>query len=275
MVHQENKGCLLATQTGIKHSTGEYVCLVDSDDWYEIKYLQKVNEILCNHKVDMVIVNYRIICQDKETREFHLVETDEITDAKGAIIKFLQTTNYALWNKFVARERIKYTEAEQHFFDTAGKTTNLGDDLYLLMPVLCGCEKVYFLSECLYNYMIDDNSISHKNVKNHWNEVSIRNRLMQVTYDAIEKRGCMDNDIQALIQIDTVVLMMPNIMEILKNKKIDRRVLGELRNNHFYRQIVAKTRFSVMKAKMSKKRAMAFWIFNQIVRLPFLAAVEK
>lgn len=262
VIHQENKGCLLATQTGVKNATGDYVCLIDSDDWYDCDYLEKVNEIITSNDVDMVVVNYRIILSDCDVREFQLVKSDMILNAQDSMKVFLETTNYALWNKFVAREKIVYKEEEQKFFEIAGKTTNLGDDLLLLMPVLCGCEKIYFSSQCLYNYVMNAESISHKKVKDNWKEISIRNRLMHKTYKAIESRGFMSQEILQLIQNNTISLILPNVLDLVKNNEKNRQVMLELKTDWFYKNIVKKKKISDINKIFGKKRALAFWIFT-------------
>lgn len=264
VVHQENRGCLLATQTGVQCATGEYICLVDSDDWYEPDYLDKVNYVFCNQKVDMVVTNYKIISSDHKEKMFYLVEEDFIADTKDAMRLFLQTTNYALWNKVIAKEKIRYTEEEQTFYNTSGKSTNFGDDLFLLMPVLCGCERIYFLSDCLYNYIIYDTSISHQAVKDNWKELAIRNRLMEFTYNAINNRDYMDKGIKRLIQMNSVRVLMPNIFEIVKNKKIDKETLRQLKSNSFYNKIVLKAKVWEIKRKFGKKRAIIFFAFKII-----------
>ena len=157
---------------------------------------------------------------DKIKKPFYLVEKDVIKDSREAIITFLETTNYALWNKVVARNKIKYTEQEQCFYEKSGKTTNFGDDLYLLMLVLCECEKIYFTSECLYNYLIAEQSISHLKIIDSWEELLIRSRLMEFTYYAISSRQLMDKKIRNLIKVDTAVILMPSIIHAAKQKKL-------------------------------------------------------
>lgn len=266
VIYQENKGCLLATQTGVKYASGEYVCLVDSDDWYEKTYIEKVDAIVRTQKVDMVVAGYHIIGPNGDKTQFRLVEKDELTTAQKAIQIFLETTNYALWNKFIARERIQYTQEEQDYFDKSGKTTNFGDDLFLLMPVLCGCENVYFTSDCLYNYTIDNQSISHQKIINHWNELRLRIRLMEFTYYAIAQRQCMNEKIENLISLDTVVVIIDNVIDILKSRKIDKEAIYELNNNDFYKKNVMQTDFSVIRKKIGKKRAVTFKLFNILVQ---------
>ena len=222
IIHQENKGCLLATQTGVNNATGDFVCLIDSDDWYEKDYLEIVNEIVENQDVDMIVANYNIIGNHGQKQEFCLVKEDCILNTQEAIKKFLESTNYALWNKFVARKKIRYTDTEQEFYDKWGKTTNFGDDLYLLMPVLCECENIYFTSKKLYNYTIDEQSISHQSIKNHWEEIFIRNRLMEFAFNAIMCRKYMNDKVKQLIQINTIAILISNIECIIKERSFDR-----------------------------------------------------
>lgn len=267
VIHQENKGCLLATQTGIAYATGDYVCLIDSDDWYDSEYLEIVNNIVISEAVDMVVVNYQIVFSDENVKEIRLVESERTLNTKDSIKVFLETTNYALWNKVVAREKIVYKKEEQEFFDTAGKSTNLGDDLLLLMPVLCGCENIYFSSKCLYNYVMCEESISHKKAKDNWMEVFIRNRLMHKTYQAIECRTYMDEEIIQLIQHDTLALMFPNVLEIVKRNQINKKIMLDLRDNWFYKNIVKKKKFWDVKKAFGKKRALAFLILKYRIQV--------
>ena len=267
VVHQKNKGCLLATLTGVEHSTGDYICLIDSDDWYEKEYIEKVNFVFCTQKVDMVVTNYNVIGTANEKKKFCLVEEDCITDKREAIKKFLETTNYALWNKFIAKDRIRYTKEELNFYKSSGKATNFGDDLFLLMPVLSGCEKIYFISQCLYNYTIGEQSISHKATKDDGEELINRSRLMQFVYETIEQNGLMDQEIHKLIQVDTVVILMPNIKNMIKSGQIEKTLLRSLKKNSFYRNIIIKTKFKEISPRIGRKRAIAFLIFNLLVLL--------
>lgn len=45
-IHQENAERSAARNTGIRHSRGEYICFLDSDDRYTPRYLQRLTEFL-------------------------------------------------------------------------------------------------------------------------------------------------------------------------------------------------------------------------------------
>lgn len=264
-VHQENKGCLLATQTGIEHSSGEYICLLDSDDWYDEHYLKSIESIVGNNEVDMIVTNYYTVDSSQKKSEFCLTKEDFIVDNLKAMEIFLKTTNYALWNKVVKKEKICYMSDEKQFFVTYGKQTNFGEDLYQLMPVLCGCNRVYFTSQYLYNYVVDEESISHQRIKDHWGELLKRNRLMGFTHEAIQIRGLMNKEILNIIQLNTISVLIQNINDILKEKSFETNRLNELKNNLFYRNIIMKTKLGDVLAKFGKKKTLAYLFFNIIV----------
>lgn len=268
-IHKKNGGCVLATQTGIKNATGEYICVLDAGDWYEPHYIEYVDAILQKTKVDMVVTNYYIVKPTGEKKKFYPTKKEYIVNSKMAMMNFFESTNYALWNKVVAKKLICYTEKEHNFFYKYGKTTNFGEDLYQLMPVLCNCSNVCFITECLYNYVIDDSSISHKRVENDVDELLKRNRLMQFTYETIDYHQCMSEQVRKRIQLNTVILMMPSIKRMIKRRNLARKSFEELKNNSFYKNIIRRTRFFDIKEKLGIKSAIAFWSFNKIMFLPF------
>lgn len=265
VVHQENKGCLLATQTGIEHSQGEYICLIDSDDWYDEKYLECIESIVSNNEVDMIVTNYYTVDSSQKKYEFCLTKEDFIADNIKAMEIFLETTNYALWNKVVKKDKIQYNPGEKQFFIKYGKQTNFGDDLYQLMPVLCGCKNVYFTSKYLYNYVVAEESISHQRVKDQWEELFKRNRLMRFTYETINKRSCINEKIRNLIENNTLNLLLPGIVEIVQSRKMNRSAVMKLKQDLFYRNVIMRMKFSYVIKKYGKKKAIAFVIFNIMI----------
>ena len=52
VVHKENGGLVSAWQAGVKASTGEYLCFVDSDDWVEWDMLEKMAAFLSEGEDD-------------------------------------------------------------------------------------------------------------------------------------------------------------------------------------------------------------------------------
>lgn len=265
VINQENKGGALATLTGVAASTGDYVSLLDADDWYEKEYLEQVNQAVISSNADMVVLNYNIIDFNGERLRFQFfAETCVLTEAQ-AMELFLRTTNAALWNKVVKRDKVKYNTEYKDFFDTAGKTTNFGDDLYLLMPVLCDCKIVCFIPDYLYNYVINNGSITHQSIKDPWVEVLLRTRLMETTYRLIERQGYMTDAIHDIIQWNAVSFIIQYTAYIVKSFLFETEHIRQLRRNLFYKSVVAKISCRKLVEKFRVKTVIGFVLFNRLV----------
>jgi len=266
VIHQTNSGCVLATQKGIECAKGKYICVLDTDDWYEECYLESINSIVEKENPDMVVTNYNIINPQSENECFSLTKHDLILNREESLKLFFETTNYALWNKVIRKDLIQYEDGEKKFFSLNRKTTNFGEDLYQLISVVCGCEKIYFLSEYLYNYVIDQNSISHQNVSNYWVELKKRNCLMEFVYNSLVRNKCINEHLELLIRRNTIKIMIGSILNILKAKKFDVEVAKELKYSSFYKDFIMNTKKCYIKEWIGSKRMYAFYLFNILIQ---------
>lgn len=90
VIHKPNAGVSAARNTGIDIATGQFICFIDSDDWIESEYLQKiVDEIYdfdilffgsvwhyedgCSRSLSLQNSEYK---KDIYTGIFHLLEND-------------------------------------------------------------------------------------------------------------------------------------------------------------------------------------------------------
>ena len=64
VIHQSNQGVSVARQTGLDHSSGEYIIHVDSDDWIEPTAIESLYEKAQKDDADMVISDYWIECDN-------------------------------------------------------------------------------------------------------------------------------------------------------------------------------------------------------------------
>ena len=106
VVHQENKGRLLATRVGMETSTGEYVVELDADDWYETDYLEKVDAVVRRFDPDLVAVNHNVVNDSEIIERVRVVDREGLITCREAIVQFLRTTNSSLCNKVIRREKL-------------------------------------------------------------------------------------------------------------------------------------------------------------------------
>lgn len=62
LVNQENTGAAQARNEGFRHARGQFVALLDADDWYEPRHLERTSEFLDEHRdCSLVGTNYYFI----------------------------------------------------------------------------------------------------------------------------------------------------------------------------------------------------------------------
>lgn len=67
IITQTNHGLSYSRNIGIKKSTGDYVLFLDSDDYYELNLLEKLNEVA--RKEDMIKFGYKTLKNNNITEE--------------------------------------------------------------------------------------------------------------------------------------------------------------------------------------------------------------
>lgn len=264
VVNQPNRGCVLATQAGIEASSGDYVVLLDAGDRYEPEYLWKVNQAFEEHQPDMVVVNYNIVRADGGVSSFEYFALDRTLSMPQALELILKTTNSALWNKVIRRDKLQYSDAQKRFFEEAGKTLNFGEDLYQLIAPLLRCSSVRFLSDRLYDYVLDVGSITHQKCKDPWKDVFQRVRLLEVTFETIRRAGYLTDSIQSILQMNCAMFIHGCVAQIVKEGRFSGENRKRLRENGFYRNIVARVPLAELRKRVSNRPALYFAVFNKL-----------
>lgn len=223
VIHQENKGSLLAILSGFNNAQSEYVTLVDCGDWCEKSYIQDVLSILHNARPDMLLFDYKEMHQNGTYDVKRWGNNSNYFSRKETAIRFLETTNYALWNKVIKREKAVFSKKEINYFSSSRYNTNLGDDLYLLMPILCKCSNIYYYNKTLYNYLIETQSISHNGNVNIEEDFSNRLALMNRTYEVLNNSELWDSNIKKLVAFDTIEFIYSDFSYYLKKFKFSIR----------------------------------------------------
>ena len=112
LVHQGNKGLSAARNTGIDHAQGDYIAFVDSDDWLEHDYFEKLMTNALATQADISSVSYyRFNDQSKEfiwytLRDNSVIEFFTPEEAMNAYydIIYNRTTSFVVaWGKIYRR----------------------------------------------------------------------------------------------------------------------------------------------------------------------------
>ena len=152
VVHQENKGLAAVRNKGLELARGEYIAWVDSDDYVDKSYLEKMLETRENTRADMVMCSFytdtdgTVECTGK--RVFHVETMD-----RQAFLERLYTHGMysVVWNKLLPRE------AYQGVQFPVGRVF---EDSSVMRQLTARCKKIVVIDEPLYFYRRHGESIT-------------------------------------------------------------------------------------------------------------------
>lgn len=159
--HQENSGQFFAREKGIAMSQGEYILFLDSDDGLMPDCLEKLYEVICESKPDMIMFAYRVSYDDgKEDIERDMIfsERKEISPEWLRENLISNNTFNALWTKAFRRELFEGDDTDY----SALTGTHFGEDKIRLLYPVTVAKKIIYIPCCLYRYNYRQSSTMHR-----------------------------------------------------------------------------------------------------------------
>lgn len=159
IVNQENQGLPVARKTGLAHATGEYILLIDSDDWVEPTMAEKLVKAIDETGADLIYFGFykeRLRRRSLKQERHYTIEQKETFVADLYNYRAFGYT----WNKCFRRRL--YTEQE-----TYTPIYGMHEDIYLMSQIIYRARSFYHLKEYLYHYRTYNmSSISSQNRRN-------------------------------------------------------------------------------------------------------------
>ena len=173
-IHQENGGLSAARNTGIAAARGEYLCFVDSDDYWEPNVLGGLMTQVERDNLDVLRFNFRNVNECYE--EFHpnkapkrdVDYSTEVTDGKTFLNERLGPMCYAVM--FIIKRRLIYND-EMSRDKSLNEPLSLNDaclykegiyfeDTEWTPRMLLRAKRVASTSKIVYNYLWRNGSIT-------------------------------------------------------------------------------------------------------------------
>lgn len=220
-IHQENAGHGGAINTGLRHATGRYFKVVDSDDWVDSAALAKVLEHLERFsgdgaEIDLLVANYvydKVGARRKKVMQYRRSLPPEKVLA-WSDVRRLPLGHYILMHSVVYR-----TELLRACGLTLPEHTFYVDNLFVYVPMQ-DVRTLYYLDVDLYHYFIgrDDQSV-HESVMIRRIDQQLRvNRLMlhSVDLEAVKNerlRQYLFSYLEIITMVSTVLLLRAGTAE--------------------------------------------------------------
>lgn len=172
VIHQRNSGVAVARNTGIDAAQGEYAYIVDSDDWLQPDALEVLYRDAQRTGADVIMGDCTVQTENGHYRMYQFSEIfyTEDPEIMAGIQQYVlcqkfnpyysknSTSGYAApWGKLVKMSLIRDNNIR---FDPYVR--GLFDDGLFSLSVFEHMKSFYYGMECLYNYRINENSITQK-----------------------------------------------------------------------------------------------------------------
>ncbi|WP_213335302.1 glycosyltransferase family 2 protein [Enterococcus casseliflavus] len=150
IVRQKNSGVSAARNRGIKEASGDFICFLDSDDYWSHLFLEKMYNKISATNVDIVICGTQTFSEKDNTvkKENIKLSTDDclLNYLKGEY--WAATGTWAVKRKFLLKNNIYFSEE-----------VVWAEDLEFIVKCLFK-GKTQLIQEPLFTYVLHDNSLS-------------------------------------------------------------------------------------------------------------------
>lgn len=174
VIHKRNGGVSAARNDGLEICTGEYIYIMDSDDYLESSALEEMYKNAIVTGADVVIGDHISFDEKGSQILHHLFKNEFITDDRETILQLqnmvlhpgysplLSNTNPGLgigppWTKLVRKNII-----DDHKLRFEPYVKGIFDDCLFSMHVFEYAKKVSYIMTCGYHYRILQTSLTHR-----------------------------------------------------------------------------------------------------------------
>lgn len=148
--NEVNVGAGLSRRIGIEHATGDYILLLDGDDWLEPQFVENLYNKAAETDADIVSGGVSI----REPGGYYEIQCygDCVTEGYEKITKFWGQKTVFMNNRLIRRalfDKVPYSH-RRYIEDTP-----------TIIPMLWYANKVVYVDEVGYNYRVNPNSLTH------------------------------------------------------------------------------------------------------------------
>lgn len=219
----------LPRNIGIKQSGGEYIAFIDSDDYLETLFIEKMICAAREHNADLVLCsNYMvdkndvIIEEDTELHFDYLEKCNRVFSSVEAHDCLFQISNASVWHRLYKKSLIN---DNQFFFQ---ENTPILDDIFFVNATLVAANRICIIQDRLIYYRDGRSGSQTSQIEKHYESV----------YLSFAKliRWMKKNDCYDTYEVSLKNWILSTMMwwySSIHNKEISERVFYLYRNEYF------------------------------------------
>ena len=142
VIHKKNGGVSSARNVGIDNATGNLISFVDSDDYLDFNYFEK----MIDETADLVVCGYKVHKNIGRVQKKHPKYTHkELNMDKYIAEAYIHEYFTPIWNKLYQKDLIKDLRFNEN--------CSFGEDFLFNMDYIKNCNNVKIIGDSLYNYI--------------------------------------------------------------------------------------------------------------------------
>lgn len=151
IVKQSNKGVSSARNTGIKHSTGIYLCFIDGDDMVESHYLERLYNGVVLNNVELSICSLKVVNEAQIIENYQSDSAKEVKIVKYTSQEILEAFLFSKLEVTICSLLIKKAVIQKNNFQFSNGA-KYSEDLEFVWKLMAIVEAISLDSSELYLY---------------------------------------------------------------------------------------------------------------------------
>lgn len=157
LINQKNQGVYKARCNGIKKANGKYITFLDSDDFIDLDFVEKLLKSAINDKADIVRCNFKYYKDNKFINNSSKLKSGLFRkkEYEDNIYKYIYTSfdlNSVCMQLIKKEIAVNATEKQYEL--------KYGEDLVFNCLMIENTKSIKIISDCLYSYRTNNNSYS-------------------------------------------------------------------------------------------------------------------
>lgn len=170
--HKENEGLLLTRKFLLQKASAKYILYLDADDKWEDSLLKILNEYIEQYEYPDIISFSFNLWKGEDYVPYEKINTllycDKENSEKAWTFFLCEDTYNSVWSKAIKREILLESNVEKSL-----ENIRRGEDKLLLIACLEMARNLLFIPDRLYDYRIDNVSMTRSFKSNYFNEIII------------------------------------------------------------------------------------------------------
>lgn len=249
VIHKSNTGQFDSRMEGIKAATGNYCTGLDSDDYLESDFIEKLVSVLNKNKYDILCWKMKIVSNDNSYLSEGTLSEGEY-DNSSFLKHVIKSSDHSFCNKLIRTDFLR----KSYYGDVPIKARH-SEDYILICPAICMADNVYVMGNALYNYRQLNDSVTHT-------------YSLQRALDYLDSSNCIHQilvkynmEIPELIKEENTSLVYPvglSLKLAYKRGDISEEKISEILNHPVYKEL---SRYESL-----RYLTLDIWIFMKLFR---------